>query len=75
MVGGGSAITQDTAAGSVVAGYYAMPLRDWLKVQAVLPKLPELRKRMSQLEKTVQKLEERAGSLNALPDNDKGGHP
>jgi len=56
MIGGGSAVTQDTAAGSVVAGYYAMPLREWLKVQALLPKLPEFKKRLSQLEKTVQQL-------------------
>ncbi|MDH4164039.1 MAG: UDP-3-O-(3-hydroxymyristoyl)glucosamine N-acyltransferase [Nitrospirota bacterium] len=53
MIGGGSGITQDMPSGSVVAGYYAMPLRDWLKVQAVLPKLPELRKRISQLERKI----------------------
>ncbi len=57
MIGGGSAITQDMEAGSVVAGYYAMPLREWLKVQAVLPKLPEFKKRISQIERSIERLE------------------
>lgn len=73
MVGGGSAITQETAAGSVVAGYYAMPLRDWLKVQATLPKLPEIRKRLSQLEKMVQQLNGETPSDTR--DGNKGGRP
>ena len=55
MIGGGSGITQDIAAGGVVAGYYAVPLRDWLKIQAALPYLPDIKKRVSQLEKTILK--------------------
>lgn len=50
MAGGGSGITRDVEAGQVIAGYYAMPIRDWLRVQAILPKLPELKKRISDLE-------------------------
>ncbi len=58
MAGGGSAITQDVAAGQIIAGFNAMPIRDWLKVQAVLPKLPELKKSVSRLEKLIQELKE-----------------
>lgn len=53
MVGGGTGITRDIEPGQVVAGYHAMPLRDWLKVQVVLPKLPELKKLVSKLEKQL----------------------
>ena len=56
MAGGGSGITRNVEAGQVIAGYYAMPIRDWLKVQAVLPKLPEMKKLIGSLEKQVQEL-------------------
>lgn len=59
MAGGGSAITKDVDAGQIIVGYYAMPIRDWLKVQAILPKLPELKKTLSSLEKQVKELQER----------------
>ncbi|MCK9419465.1 MAG: UDP-3-O-(3-hydroxymyristoyl)glucosamine N-acyltransferase [Nitrospirae bacterium] len=54
MAGGGSGITRDVEAGQVIAGYYAMPIRDWLKVQSLLPKLPELIKRIRELEKLIK---------------------
>ena len=56
MVGGGSGITRDVEAGQVIAGYYAMPFREWLKVQALLPKLPEFKKRISELEMQIKEL-------------------
>jgi UDP-3-O-[3-hydroxymyristoyl] glucosamine N-acyltransferase len=59
MVGGGTAITKDVEAGQIIAGYYAMPIRDWLKVQVILPKLPELKKKIIDLEKQVNELKER----------------
>jgi UDP-3-O-[3-hydroxymyristoyl] glucosamine N-acyltransferase len=59
MAGGGTAITKDVPAGQIIAGINAMPLRNWLKVQAILPKLPELKKMLTDLEKQVQKIKER----------------
>jgi len=59
MAGGGSAIIRDVEAGQVIAGHYAMPLRDWLKVQTLMPKLPELKKRVHDLEEQIEEL--RAG--------------
>jgi UDP-3-O-[3-hydroxymyristoyl] glucosamine N-acyltransferase len=56
MAGGGTAITQDVEAGQIIAGYYAMPIRDWLKVQAILPRLPELKKTLRDLEHQVTDL-------------------
>jgi len=59
MAGGGTAITRNVTAGQVVAGYYAMPMRDWLKVQVILPKLPDLRKAIAELEHQMAELKER----------------
>jgi UDP-3-O-[3-hydroxymyristoyl] glucosamine N-acyltransferase len=56
MAGGGSKINRDVEAGQLIAGYYAMPIRAWLKAQALLPKLPELKKRISDLEKRIKEL-------------------
>ena len=56
IVAAGSGIVKDIPPGEVVGGYYTMPLKDWLKVQAVLPKLPELKKQVSALEKELEKL-------------------
>jgi hypothetical protein len=33
-----------------------MPIRDWLKVQAVLPRLPEMKKLVADLKKQIQEL-------------------
>ena len=59
IAGGGSAIIKDIPPGEVVCGYYAIPMREWLKVQAVLPKLPDLKKQVSALEKELEKLKEK----------------
>jgi len=56
MIGGGAAVTRDVEPGQVIAGINAMPIRDWLKVQAVLPKLPELKKLIAALEKQIKEL-------------------
>jgi len=59
MAGGKSVIPHDIASGQVVAGFNAMPIRTWLKVQVVLPKLPELRRQILDLEKQVKELTEK----------------
>jgi UDP-3-O-[3-hydroxymyristoyl] glucosamine N-acyltransferase len=67
MAGGKAVITRDVASGSIIAGFNAMPIREWLKVQAVLPKLPALKKALAELERQVQELKEQAS------DRTKGG--
>jgi UDP-3-O-[3-hydroxymyristoyl] glucosamine N-acyltransferase len=59
MAGGKAVITKDVAPGQIIAGFNAMPIRDWLKVQVVLPKLPELRRSLLDLEKQVKDLRDR----------------
>ncbi|MDA8423674.1 MAG: UDP-3-O-(3-hydroxymyristoyl)glucosamine N-acyltransferase [Nitrospiraceae bacterium] len=60
MAGGKAVITKDVEAGQIIAGFNAMPLRTWLKVQAILPKLPELKKNIAELQKQVEDLKARA---------------
>ena len=56
MVSAQSGVIKDIEPGQVMGGYYAMPQREWLKVQALIPKLPELKKKVSDLESQVQEL-------------------
>ena len=59
MVGGGSGVTRDMDAGQVVAGFPAIPIREWLKAQAIFSKLPELKKMISQLAHRIEALEKK----------------
>ncbi len=54
-----SGIIKDIPQDQVVGGYYAMPQREWLKVQAVLPKLPELKNRIVELENQIKELQKK----------------
>jgi UDP-3-O-[3-hydroxymyristoyl] glucosamine N-acyltransferase len=59
MIAGGSGVTRNIQAGQVIAGYPAIPIREWLKAQAVLPKLPELKKLVSQLVESINELKKK----------------
>lgn len=63
MAGGKTVIVRNVEAGQILAGINAMPLRDWLKIQVVLPSLPELKKIVTRLEKQVRELKEKTGQL------------
>jgi len=60
MIAGGSGVAQNIPSGQVVAGYPAIPIRDWLKAQAVIPRLPEIKKLVSQLENRINELEKKS---------------
>jgi len=59
MVGGKSGVHNSIPAGHIVSGIPAFPHREWLRASAVYPKLPEMRKSLSALEKKVEALEEK----------------
>ena len=59
MVGAQSGVAQDVAPGQIISGSPAFPHRDWLKTQAVIPHLPEMKRALSALEKRVKALEEK----------------
>jgi UDP-3-O-[3-hydroxymyristoyl] glucosamine N-acyltransferase len=51
-----SGIPNSVEAGAVVSGYPAIDNRTWLKASAVFPRLPELRKRLKELEDKLEEL-------------------
>lgn len=59
MVGGQSGVHEDVLPGQVVSGTLHMPHRSWLKAQACLPRLPEMRKTIISLAERIEKLEKR----------------
>lgn len=58
-VGAKSGITKSIVQNQVVAGFPAIPHREWLKSQASITKLPEMRKKINELEKRIKQLEGR----------------
>jgi UDP-3-O-[3-hydroxymyristoyl] glucosamine N-acyltransferase len=58
MVGAQSGIHEDVPPNQVVSGTPYMPHRTWLRVQASLLRLPEMRKTIKSLLKKVEKLEQ-----------------
>ncbi len=60
-VGGGAAVLRRVAAGAVVAGFGPQPHGEFLKCQAVFEQLPQLRRRVLELEKRLAAAEAAAG--------------
>jgi UDP-3-O-[3-hydroxymyristoyl] glucosamine N-acyltransferase len=56
MVSAQSGVIKDIEPDQVVGGYYAMPQREWLKVQALIKKLPELKKQVADIGSQMQEL-------------------
>jgi len=56
-VGGKSAVVENLPAGSRVSGIPAYDHRKWLRVAALTPRLPEMKKTIAALEKRVAELE------------------
>ncbi len=58
--GAKAGVHNDVPAGEIYSGYPAVPHRDWLREQGATRKLPELWKRVRELEKQLKKLQEEA---------------
>ena len=56
-IGPQAGIAKPVPDGSIVSGTPEMPHRLWLKVQNILPKLPELKRTLRKLEKRLDKIE------------------
>ncbi len=59
MIGAKSGVSADLPAGGVFSGIPAIPHGDWLRAQSIYAKLPELRKKISELERRLKALEEK----------------
>ncbi len=51
-----SGLNKDVPAGAILAGHHAMPIRESLKVEALMRRLPELVERLKALEEKVRSL-------------------
>jgi UDP-3-O-[3-hydroxymyristoyl] glucosamine N-acyltransferase len=59
IVGARGGVSKSLPAGQVVSGAPEMPHKTWLRVQRVIPRLPELKKKIDELEKRLSRLEDR----------------
>jgi UDP-3-O-[3-hydroxymyristoyl] glucosamine N-acyltransferase len=57
MAGGKSGIAGDVPDGQIISGSPTMPHKTWLKVQRIIPRLPDWRKKIKALEKRLSRLE------------------
>jgi UDP-3-O-[3-hydroxymyristoyl] glucosamine N-acyltransferase len=57
-LGAQAGVPNDVPAGETYSGYPARPHRQWLREEGALRKLPEIVKRVRELEKTVERLKE-----------------
>jgi UDP-3-O-[3-hydroxymyristoyl] glucosamine N-acyltransferase len=59
QVGAKSGVSRDLDAWQAYSGIPAIPHKEWLRVQAVLPRLPELKKQLAELIRQVEELKNR----------------
>ncbi len=64
VIGPQAGIARTVAPGRVVSGTPEMDHRVWLRVQRVIPQLPELKKRVFELEKKLRALQKDEGAQN-----------
>ncbi len=57
MAGGKTGISKSVPDGQVISGAPEMPHRLWLKVQRIIPRLPDLRRKVAMLERRLKRLE------------------
>jgi UDP-3-O-[3-hydroxymyristoyl] glucosamine N-acyltransferase len=57
IIGPQAGIAKSVPSGEVVSGSAAMPHRIWLKLQRILPTLPEFKKRLAEVEKRLRQIE------------------
>ncbi len=57
MIGSQSGVAKSLAPGQIVSGTTAMPHKLWLRTRSLIPRLPDLNRRVKALEKKIQLLE------------------
>ncbi|RPH51458.1 MAG: UDP-3-O-(3-hydroxymyristoyl)glucosamine N-acyltransferase [Desulfobacteraceae bacterium] len=61
IVVGKTGVAKSVQDGEVLSGVPAIPHKLWLKVQNIIPKLPDLRKKLMKIEKRLERMEKNNG--------------
>lgn len=64
IVGPQAGVAKSVPDGETVSGSSAMPHRLWLRMQRILPNLPELAKKLSEVDRRLKKFEEKQDESN-----------
>jgi UDP-3-O-[3-hydroxymyristoyl] glucosamine N-acyltransferase len=64
VIGPQAGVAKSVPDGETVSGSSAIPHRQWLRMQRVLPKLPELAKKLSEMERRLEEVEEKQNERN-----------
>jgi UDP-3-O-[3-hydroxymyristoyl] glucosamine N-acyltransferase len=64
IVGPQAGVAKSVPDGETVSGSSAMPHRLWLRMQRILPKLPELAKKLSEVDRRLKRFEEQQDENN-----------
>jgi UDP-3-O-[3-hydroxymyristoyl] glucosamine N-acyltransferase len=59
IIGPQAGVAKSVPDGETVSGSSAIPHRQWLRMQTVLPKLPELAKKLSEIERRLKEIEDK----------------
>lgn len=59
IIGPAAGVTRTVPPGHIVSGAPEMPHRTWLRVQQVIPRLPELKKQVAEFDKRLKSIEQR----------------
>ncbi len=65
MIAARAGIHEDVPAGQIVSGAPHMPHREWLRMVAVMPRLPEMRKTLNALTRRMEDIEKNAKETKA----------
>ena len=60
-VAGKAGVAKSVQDGEILSGVPAIPHKLWLKVQNIIPKLPDLRKKLIEIEKRLERMEKKDG--------------
>ena len=56
-IGARAGVKKSIQDGQIVSGFPGMPHRLWLKASSIIPKLPDMKKKLRELEKRIEKME------------------
>lgn len=59
IIGPQAGIAKSIADGEIVSGSPEMPHKQWLRVQNLIPKLPEIKKQLTELQKRIEEIEKK----------------